>query len=58
MNSKAMISGIIGLVLVIIMIGLVVVLQPQRHFDAWWILFPIALVGAGFLAVAMMRRGK
>lgn len=58
MNSKAMVSGVIGLVLVIVMIGLVIWLNPVRHFEGWWILFPIVLLAAGLSAFAMMRRGK
>lgn len=44
MNSKAILSGGIGLVLVIIMIILVVWLKPMREFPGWQILLPIVLI--------------
>ncbi|HKP52928.1 MAG TPA: hypothetical protein VJ183_09775 [Chloroflexia bacterium] len=53
MNSKAALSGGIGLVLVIAMIVLVVWLQPVRHFDGWWLLLPVVLIVAGIGALAM-----
>ena len=57
MNNKAIISGGIGLVLVIAMIVLVVWLQPVRHFDGWWILLPIVLVATVGSMLVMKGRG-
>lgn len=57
MNSKAALSGGIGLVLVIAMIVLVVWLQPVRHFDGWWLLLPVVLVAAVWGMIAMRGRG-
>lgn len=56
MNNKALISGGIGLVLVIAMIALVVWLQPQRHFEGWWILLIVVLIAT--VGSALMMRGR
>ncbi len=56
MNNKIFISGGIGLVLVISMIALVIWLQPVRHFDGWWLLLPIVLIGT--LGSMFVLRGK
>ena len=58
MNSKAAISGVIGLVLVIAMIALVIWINPVRHFEGSWLLFPVVLVVAGISAFAMRGRGR
>jgi hypothetical protein len=57
MNSKAALSGGIGLVLVIAMIALVIWLNPVRHFDGWWLLLPVVLIAAVGGMIAMRGRG-
>ncbi len=57
MSPKAMRSGGIGLVLMIIMIGLVIWLRPMREFPGGWFLLPVVLVVVVVSAVALSRGG-